>query len=223
MIYEHWWELRCFPNEGSRQAWIAQTMTWDGRLKKWYSDLRAKPKVLGREFRVCFWLSDCINVPLWSSSWHWLMRMIWCRDLTPGANQFVVEFHHRPLSNRWCTFQRMSVFQLLGEISANVLLTIMTNKSSVVPEICRWMVSEVRQFCWLTQIFSDRASGIYREEYLHMAHLWPHECRESCLKTNRIYLFCMAVDEIVHCHVILQSKSHHACLQRFICHDNRTI
>jgi len=29
--------------------------------------------------------------------------------------------------------------------------------------------------------------------------------------------------EIVHCHVILQSKSHHACLQRFICHDNRII
>jgi len=43
--------------------------------------------------------------------------------------------------------QRMSVFQLLGEISANVLLTITIKKSPVVPEICRWMVSEVRQFC----------------------------------------------------------------------------
>jgi len=93
MIYKHWWELRCFlfqTPEGSRQAWIAQTMTWDGRLKKWYPDLRAKPKVLGRELRVCFWSSDYINVPL-SSSWHWLMRIIWCRDLTPGASQFVVE------------------------------------------------------------------------------------------------------------------------------------
>ena len=33
----------------------------------------------------------------------------------------------------------------------------------------------------------------------------------------------VGIRDIVHCHVILQSKSHHACLQRFICHDNRTI
>jgi len=40
----------------------------------------------------------------------------------------------------------MSVFQLLGETSANVLLTIMINKSPVVPDVYHWMVSEVCQF-----------------------------------------------------------------------------
>jgi len=51
----------------------------------------------------------------------------------------------------------MSVFQLLGEISANVLLTIMTNEPSVVSD--DYMASEMRQFYWVTQAFSDKASA----------------------------------------------------------------
>ena len=82
-------------------------------------------------------------------------------------------------------------FQLLGEMSANVLLTIMTNEPFVVSDDYMSLDGIMGASIPLNDLGFLRPSIRFsREGQSHKAHLLSHECRESCLKTNRI---CMAV------------------------------
>jgi len=64
----------------------------------------------------------------------------------------------------------MSVFQLLGEISANVLLMIMINKSSVMPDMS---LDGIRSASILLTDpgFLRPSIRFFREEHSHIAHL----------------------------------------------------
>jgi len=104
--------------------------------------------------------------------------LIWCRDLTPGASQFVVEppIASPTLVNRWYTFQRSSIFLLLGRTSADVLSTIMTN----VPDDYMSLDGVKGASILLNNPgFLRQSIRFCRESHSHKARLWPHECRES--------------------------------------------
>ena len=86
MICEHWWDLWCFifPIPNSRGVKdIAQTEDWKSGIHIY----EQRPR-LGREFRVegillAIWQYRCILMEAKPPT----LDMIWCRYLTPGANQ----------------------------------------------------------------------------------------------------------------------------------------
>jgi len=91
-------------------------------------------------------------------------------------------------------FPTNECFSAAGEISADVLLTIMTNESSVVPDDYMLLDGVRGALVPLNDPGFLRPSiHFHREGHSYEAHLWPHECRESYLKTSRIFVFCMSV------------------------------
>ena len=158
----------------------------------WYPHLRAETKI---EERVCFWPSYNIDVFLWrSSSSRWLMDIIWCRYLTPSANHSGVG---PPIASPTLV-RPMMCFPTDGCFSAargnHCWCAIMINDSSVVPDDYMSLDGIGGALVPLNDPgFLRPGILFYREGHSYEAHLWPHECHESYLKMNRIFLLCMAV------------------------------
>ena len=199
MICEHWWDLWCFifpiPNSRGvkdiadnhiRQKIGKVVFTFTSRDQGWEENF---------ELRVYFWPSGNIDVFLWRPSprhWTWFDADIW--RPVPTSRESDSRLRHQSLSNRWCTFQRMSACQLLGEISADVLLMIMTNESSVIPD--DYMSLDgigIASIPLNDPGFLGPSICFCREGHSHKVCLEPHGCCESCLKPCRIYLFCIAL------------------------------
>ena len=194
IICEHF----IFPIPNSRRVkTILKSADYDMRRKieNVVSTFTSRDQDWEESWRVCFWPSYNIDVFLWrSSSSRWLMDMIWCRYLTPSANHSGVG---PPIASPTLV-RPMMYFPTDGCFSAarrnHCWYAIMINESSVVPDDYMSLDGIGGALVPLNDPgFLRPGILFYREGHSYEAHLWPHECHESYLKMNRIFLLCMAV------------------------------
>ena len=82
---------------------------------------------------------------------------------------FDPRLRHQPLSDRWCTFQRMGVFQLLGETIADVR-SWSTSLPSYQMTICRWMSKQAASGL-LDRLIRDALQSATKEGYIKIASM----------------------------------------------------
>jgi len=142
---------------------ISQIITSDRRLEKWYSHLRAETKV-GKRISSWGYTSGHLTISMYSyggqapDTGHDLMQIFDARCQPVGSQtpDCVTNLCQTDdvLSNGWV---------LVSCWGKSVLMCSWWSWPMSPPSyqmtICRWMVSEVHRFRWMTQAFSDRASA----------------------------------------------------------------
>jgi len=154
MICERWWEL--FPIPNSRRVKTSLDSADFDMIEKVVFTFMSRDQGWEENFEYA---SGHLIISMYpyggqtpdAGSWTWFGAEIW--RPVPTSRESDPRLRHRPLSN--CTFQRMSVFQLLMCFWLSWPMSLPSYQMTV----CRWIVSEVRQFYWMTQAFSDRASA----------------------------------------------------------------
>jgi len=172
MICERWWELFPIPNSRRVKTSLDSAdydMRW--KIEKVVFIFMGRDQGWEENFGYA---SGHLIISMYSyggqtpdaGSWTWFGTDIW--RPVPTSWESDPDCITDPcqiddvLSNE-CVFQLLMCFWLSWPMSL----------PSYQMTVCRWMVSGVRQFHWMTQAFSDRASASTREGHSHKAHLDP--------------------------------------------------